>query len=167
MFESGQSSCSVSHSLQIRLIQVWRPMTRCSRQLMERASNANQRISFWCRRCCRSSWFPCRSRLSPWTKDGMEKVGGLHTEPAQWCTNTLVICFSCNLPHFFFLSPGSEVECWADYNKRIIPIVVGAVVVGLLLIAGLTYLFIRDNRSRGYESLWGLGSSNNSDIDEY
>ncbi|XP_056894954.1 lysosome-associated membrane glycoprotein 3 [Takifugu flavidus] len=48
---------------------------------------------------------------------------------------------------------GKEVECWADYNKRIIPIVIGAVVVGLLLIAALTYLFLRDSRSQGYESL--------------
>lgn len=59
-----------------------------------------------------------------------------------------------------------EVECWADYNKRIIPIVIGAVVVGLILIAGLTYLFIRDNRRQGYDSLWALKSSNSAEIDE-
>lgn len=62
--------------------------------------------------------------------------------------------------------PVSEVECWADYNKRIIPIVVGAVVVGLILIAGLIYLFIRDNSRQGYDSLWELRTSNNSGIAE-
>lgn len=50
-------------------------------------------------------------------------------------------------------SPVSEVECWADYNKRIFPIVVAAVVVGLILILALTYLFIRDNRRQGYDRL--------------
>lgn len=69
------------------------------------------------------------------------------------------------LLHLSFL-PVSEVECWADYNKRIIPIVIGAVVVALILIAGLTYLFIRDNRRQEYERLWELRSSNNSEIDE-
>lgn len=49
--------------------------------------------------------------------------------------------------------PVSEVECWADYNKRIFPIVAAAVVVGLVLIAALTYVFIRDNRRQGYNRL--------------
>lgn len=62
------------------------------------------------------------------------------------------MCFPPFPPHPPCL-PVSEVECWADYNKRIIPIVIGAVVVGLILIAGLTYLFIRDYRRQGYESL--------------
>ncbi|XP_020780932.2 lysosome-associated membrane glycoprotein 3 [Boleophthalmus pectinirostris] len=48
---------------------------------------------------------------------------------------------------------GKEVECWADYNKRVIPIVIGAVIVGLLLIALLTYVIMRDRRRTGYESL--------------
>uniref|UniRef100_A0A8C6SZS4 Lysosome-associated membrane glycoprotein 2-like luminal domain-containing protein n=1 Tax=Neogobius melanostomus TaxID=47308 RepID=A0A8C6SZS4_9GOBI len=48
---------------------------------------------------------------------------------------------------------GKEVECWADYNKRVIPIIIGAAVVGLLLIALITYLVIRDRRRTEYESL--------------
>ncbi|XP_029939344.1 lysosome-associated membrane glycoprotein 3 [Salarias fasciatus] len=48
---------------------------------------------------------------------------------------------------------GTELECWADYNKRVIPIVIGAVVVGLLLIAMLTFLFIKDRRTQDYERL--------------
>lgn len=47
----------------------------------------------------------------------------------------------------------SEVECWADYNKRVIPIIIGAVVVCLLIIAALTFLFIRDRRREGYDTL--------------
>lgn len=57
---------------------------------------------------------------------------------------------------FFYLFPlpyASDVECWADFNKRIIPIIIGAVVVAIILIAVLTYLFIRDHRREGYESL--------------
>ncbi|XP_031138143.1 lysosome-associated membrane glycoprotein 3 isoform X1 [Sander lucioperca] len=49
---------------------------------------------------------------------------------------------------------GKEVECWADFSKRAIPIIVGATVVGLVLIAVLTFLFIRDRRhSQGYDRL--------------
>ncbi|XP_040895499.1 lysosome-associated membrane glycoprotein 3 [Toxotes jaculatrix] len=48
---------------------------------------------------------------------------------------------------------GQEVECWADFNKRVIPIIIGATVVGLILIAVLTCLFIRDRRTHGYEAL--------------
>ncbi|XP_062251467.1 lysosome-associated membrane glycoprotein 3 [Platichthys flesus] len=48
---------------------------------------------------------------------------------------------------------GKEVECWADFNKRVIPIIVGATVVGLLLIAVLTFLLIKDRRRQGYEEL--------------
>lgn len=57
---------------------------------------------------------------------------------------------------FFYLFPLSyisDVECWADFNKRIIPIIIGAVVVTIILIAVLTYLFIRDRRREGYDSL--------------
>lgn len=57
---------------------------------------------------------------------------------------------------FFYLFPlpyVSDVECWADFNKRIIPIIIGAVVVAIILIAVLTYLFIRDRRREGYDSL--------------
>ncbi|XP_035509772.1 lysosome-associated membrane glycoprotein 3 [Morone saxatilis] len=48
---------------------------------------------------------------------------------------------------------GKEVECWADYNKRIIPIIIGAVVVTLVLIIGMTCLFIRDRSRQGYDRL--------------
>ncbi|XP_073333027.1 lysosome-associated membrane glycoprotein 3 isoform X2 [Pagrus major] len=48
---------------------------------------------------------------------------------------------------------GKEMECWADFNKRVIPIIIGATVLGLLLIAGLTYLFIKDRRTQGYDRL--------------
>ncbi|XP_034736535.1 lysosome-associated membrane glycoprotein 3 [Etheostoma cragini] len=49
---------------------------------------------------------------------------------------------------------GKGVECWADFSKRAIPIIVGATVVGLFLIAVLTFLFIRDrHRREGYDSL--------------
>ncbi|XP_036443219.1 lysosome-associated membrane glycoprotein 3 [Colossoma macropomum] len=48
---------------------------------------------------------------------------------------------------------GKEVECWADYTKRIIPIVLGAVVVGIILIAVLVYVLTRERRGQGYERL--------------
>lgn len=49
----------------------------------------------------------------------------------------------------------SEVECWADFNKRIFPIIIGATVVGLLLIAVLTFLIIWNNRRQaGYDRIW-------------
>ncbi|XP_028443583.1 lysosome-associated membrane glycoprotein 3 [Perca flavescens] len=49
---------------------------------------------------------------------------------------------------------GKEVECWADFSQRAVPIIVGATVVGLVLITVLTLLFIRDRRHReGYERL--------------
>ncbi|XP_045904536.1 lysosome-associated membrane glycoprotein 3 isoform X2 [Micropterus dolomieu] len=48
---------------------------------------------------------------------------------------------------------GKEVECWADYNKRVIPIVIGATVVCLILIAVLTFLFIKDRRRQGYDRI--------------
>ncbi|TKS74227.1 Lysosome-associated membrane glycoprotein 3 [Collichthys lucidus] len=48
---------------------------------------------------------------------------------------------------------GKEVECWADFNKRVIPIVIGATVVGILLIALLTYLMVKDRRRQGYDRL--------------
>uniref|UniRef100_UPI0037E96E0D lysosome-associated membrane glycoprotein 3 n=1 Tax=Semicossyphus pulcher TaxID=241346 RepID=UPI0037E96E0D len=48
---------------------------------------------------------------------------------------------------------GKEVECWADYNKRVIPIIIGSVVVCIILIAVITYLFIKDRRTDGYERL--------------
>lgn len=64
------------------------------------------------------------------------------------------------LKHFSFPFPRvSEVECWADYNKRVIPIIIGAVVVCLLIIAVLTFLFVRDRRREGYDTLWAGGWS--------
>ncbi|KAL6469528.1 hypothetical protein MHYP_G00230520 [Metynnis hypsauchen] len=47
----------------------------------------------------------------------------------------------------------NKVECWADYTKRIIPIVLGAVVVGIILIAVLVYVLTRERRGQGYERL--------------
>ncbi|KAF7654709.1 hypothetical protein LDENG_00065880 [Lucifuga dentata] len=41
---------------------------------------------------------------------------------------------------------GEEVECWADFNKQLIPTILGAAVVGLILISVLTYLIIKDHR---------------------
>ncbi|KAK7127192.1 hypothetical protein R3I94_018394 [Phoxinus phoxinus] len=48
---------------------------------------------------------------------------------------------------------GKEVECWEDYNKRMIPIVLGAVAAAICLIAILTYVLVREHRGRGYEQL--------------
>lgn len=53
----------------------------------------------------------------------------------------------------FSLPYVSDVECWADFNKRIIPIIIGAVVVTVILIAVMTYMLIRDRRREGYDSL--------------
>ncbi|KAK5869552.1 hypothetical protein PBY51_024259 [Eleginops maclovinus] len=48
---------------------------------------------------------------------------------------------------------GKEVECWADFTKRVIPIIIGATVVGLFLIAVTTSLFLKDRRREGYDRL--------------
>ncbi|KAK5930462.1 hypothetical protein CgunFtcFv8_026693 [Champsocephalus gunnari] len=48
---------------------------------------------------------------------------------------------------------GKEVECWADFTKRVIPIILGATVVGLFLIALMTFLFIKDRHREGYDRL--------------
>ncbi|XP_042340027.1 lysosome-associated membrane glycoprotein 3 [Plectropomus leopardus] len=48
---------------------------------------------------------------------------------------------------------GEEVECWVDINKQVIPVIVGAIVVGLILIAVLTFLVIKDRRRGGYDRL--------------
>ncbi|KAK2835172.1 hypothetical protein Q5P01_015656 [Channa striata] len=48
---------------------------------------------------------------------------------------------------------GREVECWADYSKEVIPIIIGAAVVGIVLIAVLTLLFIKDRRRQGYDRI--------------
>ncbi|XP_019741090.1 lysosome-associated membrane glycoprotein 3 isoform X2 [Hippocampus comes] len=48
---------------------------------------------------------------------------------------------------------GEVDECLADYNQRIIPIILWAVAVGLLMIGVLTFLLLKENRTRGYERL--------------
>ncbi|XP_029002670.1 lysosome-associated membrane glycoprotein 3 [Betta splendens] len=48
---------------------------------------------------------------------------------------------------------GKEFECWADFNKQVIPVIVGATVMGLALIAVLTFLFIRDRHRSGYDRI--------------
>ncbi|XP_077389288.1 lysosome-associated membrane glycoprotein 3 [Festucalex cinctus] len=48
---------------------------------------------------------------------------------------------------------GDVEECLADFNKRIIPIILWGVAVGLLLIAVVTFLLVKENRTRGYERL--------------
>uniref|UniRef100_A0A8C2L5F9 Lysosome-associated membrane glycoprotein 2-like luminal domain-containing protein n=1 Tax=Cyprinus carpio TaxID=7962 RepID=A0A8C2L5F9_CYPCA len=48
---------------------------------------------------------------------------------------------------------GKEVECWEDYNKRMIPIILGAVAAAVCLIAILTCVLVRERRGQGYEQL--------------
>ncbi|KAG7488231.1 hypothetical protein MATL_G00031370 [Megalops atlanticus] len=48
---------------------------------------------------------------------------------------------------------GMEEECWPDYHKRILPIILGATAVGMGLIVMLTFLVVRDNRPQGYERI--------------
>ncbi|XP_021179988.2 lysosome-associated membrane glycoprotein 3 [Fundulus heteroclitus] len=48
---------------------------------------------------------------------------------------------------------GKENECWADFNRRAVPIIIGSVAVGLMLSFVLSFLFIRDRQRPGYERL--------------
>lgn len=48
---------------------------------------------------------------------------------------------------------GKDFECWQDYIKRIIPIILGAIAVGICLIAVVSFLVVREYRHRDYESL--------------
>ncbi|KAM7409234.1 hypothetical protein PAMA_000951 [Pampus argenteus] len=48
---------------------------------------------------------------------------------------------------------GKEVECWADFNKWVIAISIGAIVVTFFLIVVLTFLFIRDHHRHSYDRL--------------
>lgn len=48
----------------------------------------------------------------------------------------------------------SEVECWADFDKRVIPVIIGATVVALVLISVLTFQFIKDRHRSGYDRIW-------------
>lgn len=156
--------CLPCCSLQMRLTQACWTMKSCSEPRTERASSASPTICFWCRRSCRSSWSLCRCRPSLYPRASLGKVtvvndGSQLPETCLIFTNVLLkhqlhILFWL-LKHFSLPLPRvSEVECWADYNKRVIPIIIGAVVVCLLIIAVLTFLFIRDRRREGYDTLW-------------
>ncbi|XP_061540139.1 lysosome-associated membrane glycoprotein 3 [Phycodurus eques] len=46
---------------------------------------------------------------------------------------------------------GEAEECLADFNKRIIPIILLAVGFGLLMIAVVTFLLVKEHRTHGYE----------------
>ncbi|TSK53786.1 Lysosome-associated membrane glycoprotein 3 [Bagarius yarrelli] len=48
---------------------------------------------------------------------------------------------------------GKETECWADYLKRTLPIAMGAVVAGIILIAVLVCVLKREHSRPGYEQL--------------
>ncbi|CAL8306500.1 unnamed protein product [Lota lota] len=48
---------------------------------------------------------------------------------------------------------GQEVMCPADLNRVIVPTILWATAIGLLLIAVLTYLIVKDRRANGYERL--------------
>ncbi|TRY59980.1 hypothetical protein DNTS_007841 [Danionella cerebrum] len=48
---------------------------------------------------------------------------------------------------------GKELECWADFNRSLIPIILGSVATAICLIAILTYVLLREHRSQGYEQL--------------
>lgn len=60
---------------------------------------------------------------------------------------------------FIIMRIFTETECWADYAKRIMPIVVGAVVAGVILTAVLVYVLMRERRGEGYEQLWVWSTS--------
>ncbi|XP_007576941.1 lysosome-associated membrane glycoprotein 3 isoform X1 [Poecilia formosa] len=46
-----------------------------------------------------------------------------------------------------------EDECWADFNHRAVPIIIGSIATGVLLSIVLSFLIIRDRRAPGYERL--------------
>ncbi|XP_061593200.1 lysosome-associated membrane glycoprotein 3 [Cololabis saira] len=48
---------------------------------------------------------------------------------------------------------GIALECWPDFDRRIIPHIIRAVLIGLLLITVLSLLLIRERRRSGYERL--------------
>lgn len=68
---------------------------------------------------------------------GTDETGDIHW--SAWNLTKLIII--------------AETECWADYTKRIMPIVVGAVVAGIILIAVLVYVLKRERRGHGYDQL--------------
>ncbi|XP_061095317.1 lysosome-associated membrane glycoprotein 3 [Conger conger] len=48
---------------------------------------------------------------------------------------------------------GLEEECWPDYYRRVMPVVLGGVAIGVCLVAFLTYLLIRERRPHGYQRI--------------
>ncbi|XP_054914432.1 lysosome-associated membrane glycoprotein 3 [Poeciliopsis prolifica] len=46
-----------------------------------------------------------------------------------------------------------EVECWADFNHRAVPVIIGSIATGIILSVVLSFLFIRDRHAAGYERL--------------
>ncbi|KAG7274161.1 hypothetical protein CRUP_013695, partial [Coryphaenoides rupestris] len=48
---------------------------------------------------------------------------------------------------------GQVVNCQVDSNPFLLPTIIGATAVGLVLVAVLTYLVVRDRRVRGYERI--------------
>ncbi|CAK6972798.1 lysosome-associated membrane glycoprotein 3 [Scomber scombrus] len=51
------------------------------------------------------------------------------------------------VPTFLY---GQEVDCWTDFYKELIPIIIGATVLTLVLTALLTFLLIKDRHRTGY-----------------
>lgn len=91
----------------------------------------------------------------------LEKVHTSHTVDRR----DAIFHYVYKCKHIYILSTGlpqnnmishvliSEVECWEDYNKRMIPIILGAVAAAVCLIAILTYVLVRERRNQGYEQL--------------
>ncbi|XP_018612656.1 lysosome-associated membrane glycoprotein 3 [Scleropages formosus] len=48
---------------------------------------------------------------------------------------------------------GNEVECWPDCIKRLVPLILGSVAVGICLLAIVAYLMVREHRTQGYERI--------------
>uniref|UniRef100_A0A3B3QKU1 Lysosome-associated membrane glycoprotein 2-like luminal domain-containing protein n=1 Tax=Paramormyrops kingsleyae TaxID=1676925 RepID=A0A3B3QKU1_9TELE len=48
---------------------------------------------------------------------------------------------------------GKENECWPDFIKRIVPIILGGTAVGLGLIVVLAWLLARERRAQGYQRI--------------
>ncbi len=84
----------------------------------------------------------------------LEKVHTFHTVDRREAISTYLSLF-CYLPKTKMVSHVliSEVECWDDYNKRMIPIILGAVAAAVCLIAILTFVLVRERRGQGYEQL--------------